>query len=268
MNIFDTHCHYNLAPLYDDWQKHWQKAQANGVNQALIPSANLESSRRAIEIAQTDPHLYAGVAIHPTEYNHINRADLPTYIYEHAASLSILAASKEVVAIGETGLDYYRLKENRTQSIYNQQEAFKMHLQLANQFEKVLIIHARDNGGKKEKNNQAYWNVLDLLKKHYQFKKPFILHCVSGPEAYIKEAIKLGAYFGVGGNVTYPNSDNLRKLIKLIPQEKLLLETDAPYLPPQEFRGQTCEPWMISKTAEFLQEELHLSFFSGFRNQF
>jgi TatD DNase family protein len=261
MPIFDTHCHYNLSPLYEDWEQHWTSAQKHGITQTLIPGTNIETSRRAVEIAQTNPHLYAGIAIHPNEYNAISKADLPTFIYEHAASLSILADNKEVVAIGETGLDYYRLPEDRETAIYNQQEAFKMHLQLANEFEKLLIIHTRDKGGKKEKNNQAYWDVLHLLKAHYQFKKPFILHCVSGPKAYIKEAIELGAYFGVGGNVTYPNADGLRDLVKMIPTDRLLLETDAPYLPPQEFRGETCEPWMISETATYLKSELQISDF-------
>jgi len=256
--IFDTHCHYNLSPLYEDWQKHWQKAQKYGVGKALIPSSNIETSRRAIEIAKEDEHLYAAIGIHPNEYNQISAADLPTYIYEHAASLSMMQDNKDVIGIGETGLDYYRLTDDeRQQVIRNQKEGFKMHVQLANEFEKILIIHARDKGGNKDKNNQAYWDILEIIKNNYQFKKPFVLHCVSGPKAYIKEMIELGAYVGVGGNVTYPNANELREIVKLVPEDKLLLETDAPYLPPQEFRGQTCEPWMISKTSEYLQTKLN-----------
>ena len=251
--IFDTHCHYNLSPLYENWLEHWQKAQKQGVKRALIPSASIETSRRAIEIASEDDHLYASIGIHPNEYNHISAADLPTFIYEHAASLSILQDNKNVIAVGETGLDYYRLKDDeRGLAIRNQKEAFKMHVQLANEFEKILIIHARDKG------DQAYQDILKIVKDNYQFKKPFILHCVSGPKNYIKEMLELGAYIGVGGNITYPNANELREIVKLVPVDKLLLETDAPYLPPQEFRGQTCEPWMISKTAEYLEEELKI----------
>ncbi len=252
--IFDTHCHYNLSPLYENWQQHWQKAQKHGVKKALIPSSSIETSRRAIEIAREDEGLYAAIGIHPNEYNHISAADLPTFIYEHAANLSILM-DKNVIAIGETGLDYYRLKEEKRElAINNQKAGFRMHIQLANELEKPLIVHARDKGGKKDKNNQAYWDILGIIKKDYQFKKPLILHCISGPKAYIEEAIELGALIGVGANVTYPNADELRSLVKFIPQDKLLLETDAPYLPPQEFRGQTCEPWMIEKTALYLKE--------------
>lgn len=258
--IVDTHCHYNLSPLYENWQDHWGKAQKYGVKRALIPSTDIETSRRAIEISSTDKNLFAAVGIHPHEYNSLSAADLPTFIYEHAASLSILQDNPNVIAIGETGLDYYRLQDDeRKQAIHNQQAAFKMHLQLANQFEKILIIHARDKGGKKEKNQQAYWDILKIIKDNYQFKKPLILHCVSGPEVYIEEAIKLGAYFGVGGNVTYPNADELRGLVGSLPADNILLETDAPYLPPQEFRGQTCEPWMISQTAEYLKNEFDIN---------
>ena len=257
--IFDTHCHYNLSPLYEDWQEHWQKAQKHGVKKTLVPSSSIETSRRAIEIAKEDKNLYAAIGIHPNEYNHISAADLPTTIYEHAASLSIIHDKENVIGIGETGLDYYRLKEEeRDLATYNQKEAFKMHVQLSNDFDKILIIHARDKGGNKEKNNQAYWDILEIVKNNYQFKKPFILHCVSGPKEYIKEMIELGAYIGVGGNLTYPNANELREIIKLVPKDKLLLETDAPYLPPQEFRGQVCEPWMISKTAAYLKTELNL----------
>jgi TatD DNase family protein len=256
--IFDTHCHYNLSPLYENWEEHWQKAQKHGVKQALIPSSNMETSRRAIEIAREDKNLYAAIGIHPNEYDKISAADLPTYIYEHAASLAMMHDNENVIAIGETGLDYYRLKDDeRELATSNQKEAFKMHIQLANEFDKILIIHARDKGGNKDKNNQAYPDILKIVKDNYQFKKPFILHCVSGPLDYIQEMIDLGAYIGVGGNVTYPNANELREIVKLVPEDKLLLETDAPYLPTQEFRGQTCEPWMISKTAQYLQTELN-----------
>ncbi len=265
--IIDTHCHYNLSPLYEDWQQHWQKAQQHGIKQAIIPGSNIETSRRSIEIAQCDKNLHAAIGIHPSEYNHISAADLPTVVTQHAATLAMMIDNPNVIAIGETGLDYYRLEDEvRDQAIKNQKAALKMQLQLANEFNKVLIIHTRDKGGKKEKNDQAYWDVLSIIKDNYQFKKPFILHCVSGPKEYIKEALKLGAYIGIGANITYPNADELRELVKLVPKEKLLLETDAPYLPPQEFRGQTCEPYMIERTGEYLQEKLQFDLDQIYQN--
>ena len=258
--IIDTHCHYNLSPLYEDWQKHWQKAQEQGVKKTIIPSASIETSRRAIEIAKLDENLFAAIGIHPNEYDTTSLADLPTVLSQNAAALSMVM-DENVIAIGETGLDYFRLKDDQRElAIQNQKMAFKMHIQLANEFEKTLIVHSRDKGGKKDKNNQAYWDILEIVKKDYQHNKPFILHCVSGPSEYIEEALKLGAYIGVGANITYPNADELREIIKLVPKDKLLIETDAPYLPPQEYRGQICEPWMIKKTAEYINQNYSINF--------
>lgn len=258
--IFDTHCHYNLSPLYENWQQHWQKAQKHGVTKSIVPGTNIETSRRAVEIAKQDKNLYAAIGIHPNEYDHISATDLPTTIYQNIASLSMMLDDKNVIGIGETGLDYYRLKEaERELAIHNQQEAFKIHVQLANEFKKILIIHARDRGGEKNKNNQAYFDILEIIQNDYQHKKPFILHCISGPKTYIEKMLELGAYIGIGGNITYLNANDLREIIKIVPEDRLLLETDAPYLPPQKFRGQTCEPWMISETAGYLRDKLNLT---------
>jgi TatD DNase family protein len=265
--IFDTHCHYNLSPLYENWQQHWQKAQQHEVIKAIIPGTSIETSQRAIEIAKQDKNLYAAIGIHPHEYNQFSPADLSKIIAQHIVLLSTMLNDESVVAIGETGLDYYRLKkEKRELAIHNQKIALKMHLQLANKFEKVLIIHSRDKGGEKAKDNQAYWDILKIVKSDYKFKKPFILHCVSGPKKYIEEALQLGAYIGVGANVTYPNANELRALIKTVPQNRLLLETDAPFLPPQEFRGQICEPWMIEKTANYLQKQFEIDLGQIYQN--
>ena len=258
--IFDTHCHYNLSPLYENWQQHWQKAQAHGVIKAIIPGTSIKTSQQAIEIAKQENNLYAAVGIHPHEYNQISPTELSTTIEQHNNLLSKMLNNETIIAIGETGLDYYRLKEEEKElAIHNQKIALKMHIQLANKFEKVLIIHSRDMGGEKDEDNQAYLDILKIIKNDYQSKKPFILHCVSGPQKYIKEMLDLGAYIGVGANITYPNANKLRELVKIVPEDRLLLETDAPYLPPQEFRGQTCEPWMIEKTANYLQKELGIN---------
>ncbi|MBU0576406.1 TatD family hydrolase [Patescibacteria group bacterium] len=253
--IIDTHCHYNLPPLYEHWQDHWKKAQDHGITQSIIPGTNIETSQNAVEIAQHDKNLFATVGVHPHEYNQIHPDDLSVIIAQHVAALSMLLDDdKNVISIGETGLDYYRLKdEQREIAIFNQQAAFKMHIQLANKFKKILVIHSRDKGGDKKRDNQGYWDILKIIKNDYQHKKPLILHCISGPKEYLKEALELGAYIGIGANVTYPDANELRTLIAIVPQDRLLLETDAPYLPPQEFRGQTCEPWMIKKTAQFLR---------------
>ncbi len=265
MKIFDSHCHYNLNPLYTNWQDHWQKAQEHGVIGANVVGTNIETSRRAVEIAQQDERLSAAIGVHPNEYVTVSPADLPTIITQHTTALAMMIGqdkTDQIAAIGETGLDYFRLTaENYQTARSNQQAAFRAHIELANEFEKELIVHVRDKGGKKAKNNQAYWDTLEIIEKFYQHKKRFILHCISGPAEYLQRALEMGAFIGVAANVTYTNADELRELVKLVPQDRLLLETDAPYLPPQEFRGQVCEPWMIEKIAAFFSN-LHQNYFN------
>jgi TatD DNase family protein len=240
-----------MSPLYENWQEHWQKAQDRGVVASIVVGTNIETSKRAVEIAAVDKNLYAAVGVHPYVYTSIEARDLPTQLIAHQSVLAMLLKQHPIVAIGETGLDYFRLtEETREVAIRNQQQALVMHINLANEFEKLLILHVRD------KEEQAYWDTLKLIKEHYQFKKPFILHCVSGPKKYIEEALELGAYVGVAGNVTYPSADAIRELVAMVPKDRLLSETDAPFLPPKAYRGKQCEPWMIAETVEFLQAQL------------
>jgi len=244
--IFDTHCHYNLDPLYQDWQKHWQKAQAHGVQKTIVVGTNLESSRRAIEITAQEPNLMAAIGIHPSEKN---LADQTRRLEE--------LISEEVVAIGETGLDYFRLDRNLPEfetTIQAQKLAFINHIKLANQHQLDLIIHVRDKKTPETPTpGNAYWDTIQILENHPSQQK-FTLHCVSGPTSYIKKAIQLGAYFGIAGNITYKNADHLRDLVRIIPSEKRVLETDAPYLAPQKYRGQVCEPWMIVETDQVMKK--------------
>ena len=242
--IIDTHCHYNLEPFWLDWHDHWAKAQENGVEKSVIVGVDSETSRRAVEIATKTPTLFAAIGFHPTHEDDIDED-----------ALTNLLPNPKIVAIGETGLDYFRLPTEdleRSRMIAQQQQTFRWHIKLAQKFHLPLIIHVRDQ------KEDAYWDTLRLLREA-QFTGAFILHCISGPLAYVQQAIEMSAYIGAAGNVTYKNAEHLRDLLRSVPVERILLETDAPYLPPQPFRGQTCEPWMISKTAEFLRDELKMS---------
>lgn len=246
--IIDTHCHYNLDPLFENWQTHWQKAQEHGVKKAVIVGTDLESCQRALDIAKQDDNLFVAIGIHPNEceMNDFDVAKLEPFFAQETL--------QKIVAIGETGLDYFRLPDSpedsqRQYSITNQQNAFRAHIQLSQKYKLPLIIHVRD------KTEQAYWDVLKILRES-RYSQKFILHCISGPLAYVQQAVEMGAYIGMAGNVTYKNSEHIRDIIRSVSPERLLLETDAPFLPPQEFRGKTCEPWMIAETAEFVEEEL------------
>jgi TatD DNase family protein len=270
--IFDTHCHYNLSPLRDDWQSHWQKAQAHGVKKSVIIGTDWDSIGIAQEIAAQDDNLFATGAIHPNEYDDLIRnsvesgksvqqlqQELEDQDWEtHFGLNGTTVTSGKVIAIGETGLDYFHLSqdeelndEQKGQVAQLQQFALKKHISLAQKFNLPLIIHVRDKG------EQAYTDVLQILKKA-AYSGKFNLHCISGSLSYIQEAMEMGAYIGVAGNVTYKTADRIREIVQFFPREKILLETDAPFLPPREFRGKPCEPWMISQTATFIEQELQI----------
>jgi TatD DNase family protein len=290
----DTHCHYNLDPLYSgdpshfhlkkhsplltmNWQEHWQKAQQHGVTRAIVVGTTYETSKRALEIAEQEPNLWATLGIHPNEATMTNKlkkahasGDDANQILENQTSYLIkefthLATlhKHQVVAIGETGLDYFYLPENpELVEVVKlaQLRYLSVQLQLAKQLKLVPILHVRDKDLSENPDSQsAYWKIIEVLKSEWPADKPFILHCISGPQNYVAQAIELGGYIGVAGNVTYKNAADLRLVVKATPQDRILLETDAPYLPPLEHRGKICEPWMVSQTALFLQNELSLS---------
>ncbi len=273
MQIFDTHCHYNMEPLYSGkpgyffedkiksqkkrgWKDHWQQAQAQGVTASLIPGASLSSSKDAIQIAQQEENLFAAAAIHPGEINKTK----PSQLKENFQRLKEAVKNSNVVAVGETGLDYFHLpEEGREELVKIQKQLFIDHILLANDLKKPLIIHARDYKKNQGKSESVYDNILNILKTHYQFYQPFVLHCVSGPKNYVQQALDLGAYISFAGNITYPSAGDLRQLFKLVPKDKLLIETDAPFLAPQKYRGQINEPHMITQTAEFISNKFNIN---------
>jgi TatD DNase family protein len=238
--IIDTHCHYNDPKIKDNLEEYWQEAQNKGVTTAILIGTNIEDSKEVIVMTKGNKDFYSIVGVHP----------------EHAGGLNInkieqLAKEDKVVGIGEIGLDYYWLDkdaEDFDQIVQQQKDTFIKQLELANKLNLPVSLHVRD------KNNEAYDDVLAIIKEHRPLNN-FVLHCVSGPEHYIEQMIELGAYFGFDGNVTYKNAEHIREILRIVPQDKVVVETDAPYLPPMPYRGKLCEPWMVSLTAEFIEEE-------------
>ncbi len=268
--IIDTHCHYNMEPLASEWQTHWHQAQEKGVTHSIIVGTGLDTTQVAIEQASQEPALFVAPGIHPYRYEeqvttqHLNQNDVLANVEQDLKKLALLIpTTHKAVAIGETGLDYFRMPESETEQAVvrqAQQQAFIGHIKLAEQHQLPLIIHVRDRQVSEQPlAHNAYWDTLNILKEHHSGTQPFIFHCVSGPLSYVKSGLEMGAYLGVAGNVTYKNADHIRSLVRTAPLDRLLLETDAPFLPPQEFRGKICEPWMISLTAEFMQEDLGIS---------
>ncbi len=280
LQAIDTHCHLNLEPLYSgkpgffnskqtkpladkNWQNHWSKAQEKGVVGAIVVGADYENSLKALKIAENNKQLKAAIGIHPEIISRqfsdskdelkANNGSLPLTVLKQLAKLKKIAKKdKSLAAVGETGLDYFHLKKHSSeikQQIINlQKKLFIKHIELANQLDKPLIVHTRD------RNQQVYEDVLTLIRENFDFKKPFILHCISGPLNYIDQALDLDAYISAAGNVTYPSADHLREIVKRVPQNKLLVETDAPFLAPEPHRGKINQPYMVMNTIKFLKE--------------
>jgi TatD DNase family protein len=253
--IIDTHAHYNLSPLLENWQQHWQKAQAKGIVSTIIVGANLETSQTALEVAKKEKGFFASVGVHPDDIAELDINFLENLIKNEVHSNKKITKkekrNKKIIAIGEIGLDYFRLDpqdSNTPQIKQKQKEGFIKQIELANKLNLPIIVHIRD----------AYNDALEIIKNNPP-KNKFVLHCFSGNPDYIKEMIELGAYFGVDGNITYKNASDLRDLLHLIPKNKVIVETDSPYLPPIPYRGKVCEPWMITLTADYLSENFQIS---------
>lgn len=220
--IFDTHAHYD-APQYDGYLDELLNAlPKHGVCGVISCGCDGESSKYTLDIAKKYDYVYAAVGIHPQDVD----KNTPISVIEE------LAKDKKCVAIGEIGLDYYWVKDNRELQI----DIFENQLLLAKKLDLPVIVHDRD----------AHQDTMQLLKKH---KPKGVVHCFSGSVESAAEIVKLGMYIGVGGVATFKNARRLPDVIKSVPTDRILLETDCPYLAPEPFRGHTCHSAMIYRTA-------------------
>lgn len=263
--IIDTHCHYNLLEN-TAWQAAWRLAQDHGVEAAIIAGVATAENARGIAISRQEPHLKAAIGFHPENYTiepALSEEQFMTRLVSVEQDISSLVdmLPENVIAIGEIGLDYFRLPADPVaarQTRQLQQHAFIQQLKVAQTAKLPMLLHVRDSHLPETPTaDNAYWDVLRILREYLADPVPFVLHCVSGPLSYVKAAIELGAYIGVAGNVTYNNADHIRSLVRSTPPDRLLLETDAPFLPPIPHRGKPCEPWMISLTGKYLAEEMN-----------
>jgi TatD DNase family protein len=227
--MIDTHCHLDVCeePV-DDLVEH---ARAAGVERVLAIGMNPGSCRHALQAAEAHEGVFVSIGRHPHETKEFGTPELE--------ELAALAQHEKVRAIGETGLDYHREYAPRD----DQTLAFELQMQLAQQLHLALIVHTRD----------ATDDTLDMLERHASTGIPVVLHCFSMPDA-VDRCIESGYYCSFAGNVTYPNAKSLQEAAKLVPDELLLVETDAPFLTPQQFRGRHNEPAYVRSTAEFLAE--------------
>lgn len=218
-NIFDSHAHYDDAWFDDDREALLAALPEKGVCGVVNNAVDLESAARAIAFAEKYPYFYAAVGFHPE-----NLENMPGNYLDQIAELT---KHPKVVAIGETGLDYHwDIPKPLQQRVFGEQ------LQLSLDLNMPIIVHDRE----------AHGDVFDLLRK---YKPKALVHCFSGSVELMREAMRLGCYISLGGVVTFKNARHSVEVAGEIPLDRLLLETDAPYMAPVPFRGKRCDSSMI-----------------------
>jgi TatD DNase family protein len=229
--LVDTHCHLDLSVFDADRDVVLDRAHEAGVNRVLVPATDLASSRRAVAMAEQHREVRAAVGVHPN--------DAARFSAETLAELKDLAQHPKVDAIGEIGIDLYW----QTVTLDKQQQAFRAQLELASELDRPAIVHDRE----------AHAEVMAALR---DVTPPagVVLHAFSGDETMAEQALAAGYYLGVDGPLTYKKNDRLRAIFRAAPLERILIETDAPYLTPQARRGKRNEPAFVRYVAQKLAE--------------
>jgi TatD DNase family protein len=224
--LIDTHCHLDFSQFDPDRDAVIQRARDAGVSYFVNIGSTLDSSNAACELAVKHKEVYAGVGVHPHDADSFN--------YETEDRLKKLAVKSKVVAIGETGLDYFRNLSSEAHQLH----AFNRQIKLAKDLNLPLVVHCR----------QAEAQVMQVLKTVMPIRA--VIHCFSGDESFLRECLDSGFFISFTCNITYKKAQGLRDMVRFTPLEKLMLETDAPYLSPEGFRGKRNEPMQIKLLAE------------------
>lgn len=215
--IFETHAHYDDDRFEEDRDELLRRLPEEGVGVVINSGASVESTRDTIRLARDYDHVYAAVGVHPSE---IAELDEPFMEW-----MKEQASWEKTVAIGEIGLDYYWDKEPEIQE--KQRYWFGRQIELARETRLPIIVHSRD----------AAADTMQVMKDHHAEEIPGVIHCYSYSKEMALEFIKMGYYIGVGGVVTFKNAKKLVETVEAIPLERILLETDCPYMAPEPYRG-------------------------------
>ena len=229
MHYLDSHCHLNDEAFKEDVDLAVKQAKENNVLALLIIGYDLESSKKAIDIAKQYEGVYAAVGIHSENFEGLDFSALE--------QIKEMAKDPKVIAIGEIGLDYHWYKEEEHRA--KQKEWLIRQIDLANSLGLPASIHARECAG----------DMYSLLKEH-PIKSGAVLHCYSGSKEMLQEFAKLGLYFGFDGPITFKNSIEPKECVKVCPLDRILTETDSPYMTPAPFRGKRNEPKLIPLIVE------------------
>jgi TatD DNase family protein len=241
--LIDTHCHLDFPDFDNDREAVIERARQQGIGYIINIGSSLQASKNSIELAQRYDFIYATLGLHPHEAENFNPAILK--------EINLLVKEKKVVAIGEIGLDYYFREEPKKDIKILQEKLFRDLIGVARENELPLVIH----------NRNADFDLLSILKSEFKNKTiSGVVHCFSSDEEFLHTCLSLGFCISFTCNITYKKADNLRNLIKATPLDKLLLETDAPFLPPQIYRGKKNEPANVEILAQEIAKLKGVSF--------
>jgi TatD DNase family protein len=225
--IIDSHCHLDYDPLINNIDQVLLNAKKNNISKLLTIGTGLESSKKVLEIVEKYENIYGAIGIHPNSTTN-NLNDLNDLI-------NIKKKSKKIIAFGETGLDYFYNRSEKKDQLYS----FEKHIDFAISERVPVIIHTRD----------ADKDTISIVKKYFG-KTKFLIHCFTGNLDFAKNLLNLGCLISFSGIITFKKSTDLRSVVKYVPMEKMLIETDSPYLSPDPFRGKSNEPANVKIVAE------------------
>jgi TatD DNase family protein len=238
--IIDTHVHLDDERYCEDFDAMMARAREAGVEAFIIPGAHPGTLERAVEICEKYDDVYFAIGVHPYDMEHIESVDFDRY-----------AAHPKCIAVGECGLDYFRLEgsdDEKQREKQRQDEVFRFHIRYAKKVKKPLIVHIRD----------ASHDAKMILLEEGAGEVGGVLHCYNADDELLSLA-KEEFYFGIGGVITFQNAKKLVNILSRIPQEKLLIETDGPYLTPHPHRGSRNEPSYTRLVADKMADLLGLS---------
>ena len=236
--LIDSHCHLTYEPMVSNISNVMELCQKHSVSKILTIGTNLNTSKKSIEIANDHKNIYCTVGLHPNEI--VNE-------YNNFSNIENLAySSKKIIGIGETGLDFHYGKENYLIQI----EMFEKQINLANKLSKPVVVHTRS----------ADEETLSVLKNYSNTNINFIIHCFTGSVKFCEKLLNLGCYISFSGIITFKNTEEIIQSLKIVPLDKLLIETDSPYLSPVPFRGKKNMPSNVKIVAEKVSSVKNIPF--------
>lgn len=241
--VVDNHTHFLSTTQFSGLQARdsLELASSVGVTRVIDVGYDLESSREAILLANADPRVVAAVALHPNHAAHLYVQEGQAALDAELAQLPALARFRGVRSIGETGLDHFRTRsgDGRRAQVYS----FRAHIDLARELDLTLMIHDRE----------AHQEILEVLDSTTPPER-VVMHCFSGDAAFARECVDRGYWISIPGVVTFGSAESLREAVAVVPPEKLLVETDAPYLTPKPERGKPNAPYLLPHTVRFIAD--------------